>query len=504
MGAREERIWAGSETSLQVAVEAETAGAAKLAAGAFDQQDEEEETPRLLEVSDGIATISIKGPLVNSDSPWLQYCGVTGYPEIRDALLAAANDGSVQQILLDIDSGGGAVSGVDDTAKLIRLINDQVKPVSTYTDGIMASAAYWLGSAAGAVFSGKSALVGSIGVIATHKEQVEANKMEGIGVTVIRAGKFKALANSNETLSAAGRAQIQHIVDAAYTVFVDHVSAMRGKSYEYADKTMADGQEFIGQAALDVGLVDGLTTYDALVSDLKQKILASSTASMDNHNNDSRRLLGASTTELSGDADMAKKALTEQNIAALAAGAALVLDAGAGAQLDATADAVALAASDATAAAVSDATAVASLVDVAAAIGAGGGDQHAQNVDTINATVQLLNSQLAAKDSQLLEAGIKTAKLQEQLDGVQATHAPMLEIVGKSINNMRIALNESAMSIEGMGAIAVLAEHTRMADQFQSKFKAGSISAVSGDATAPQPQVDPRHLARVNAARFNQ
>ena len=66
--------------------------------------------------------------------------------------------------------------------------------------------------------------------------------MEGIAVTVIRAGKYKALADPNEPLSKAAEAQIQAMVDAAYGVFVDHVSAMRGRTYEYPTRRWPMGR----------------------------------------------------------------------------------------------------------------------------------------------------------------------------------------------------------------------------------------------------------------------
>jgi len=415
--------------------------------------------------------VSIKGPLVNSDSPWLQYFGVTGYPEIRAAMLAAAEDPEVTKILLDIDSGGGAVSGVDDTAKLIRLVNDRVKPVTTYTDGAMCSAAYWLGSAAGEVFASKGAIVGSIGVIATHKEYSEAYKKEGVGVTVVRAGKFKALANSNEKLTEAGKAQLQKIVDASYEIFVDHVAAMRGKSYEYADKTMADGQEFIGQASVDVGLVDAIKTFDALITDLKGDSVAQSTNLMDNRNNDRFKLSGSTSTELSGDANMAKKALTEADIAALAAGVQVTASAEPEPAVEANAG---------------DAAA-----DVAAAE-VGSVEQTSQTAETAPvvedaktaATVQLLTSQIQERDASLLAAGIKIAKLEEQVAEMAATSAPLVEIAAQAISNMRIAMRGSAYSAEGVGPVAVLAEYKSVSEQFKKQFPVGGVAAVSGDAPA--------------------
>lgn len=480
--------WAGTESSLKAALDAEES--IRLKSGAFEGDDEDDLGPRLLSVDDGIATVSIKGPLVNSDSPWLQYFGVTGYPEIRAAMLAAAEDPEVTKILLDIDSGGGAVSGVDDTAKLIRLVNDRVKPVTTYTDGAMCSAAYWLGSAAGDVFASKGAIVGSVGVIAVHKEYSEAYKKEGVGVTVVRAGKFKALANSNEKLTEAGKAQLQKIVDASYEIFVDHVAAMRGKSYEYADKTMADGQEFIGQASVDVGLVDAIKTFDALITDLKGDSVAQSTNLMDNRNNDRFKLSGSTSTELSGDANMAKKALTEADIAALAAGVQVTASAEPEPDVEANAG---------------DAAA-----DVSAAAEVGSVEQSSQNaepapvaedVKTV-ATVQLLTSQIQERDASLLAAGIKIAKLEEQVAEMAATSAPLVEIAAQAISNMRIAMRGSAYSAEGVGPVAVLAEYKSVSEQFKKQFPVGGVAAVSGDAPAEKTQVDPRHLARVNAVRF--
>ena len=146
----EEKVWAGTEASLHAALDAEEARATRMAAGER-MGDRDRETSRLLAIDDaGVATISIKGSLTNDgDSDWNEWMGMTGYPEIRDAMISAATDTSVQHIILDIDSGGGAVSGVDDTAKLIRLVHDNVKPVTAFTDGSMYSAAYWLGPPAG-------------------------------------------------------------------------------------------------------------------------------------------------------------------------------------------------------------------------------------------------------------------------------------------------------------------------------------------------------------------
>ena len=496
----EDRLWAGSEASLYAVMQAEGGVKANMAAG-VSAVSGEQALPRLLTIEDGMATISIKGPLVNSDSPWLEVFGLTGYPEIREALLAAAVDSSVYQILLDVESGGGSVSGCPDTASMIRAINDKVKPVTTYAD-FMASAAYWLGCSAGQVYAGKASMVGSIGIIATFKEYTEANKMEGVTVTVIRAGKEKALANSNEKLTPKAEAQLQAMVDASYGVFVEHVSEMRGVSYLVADKKMADGQEFIGKDAMDVGLIDGVMSFDAVVTDLKGKILAYKEKLMHNRGNGGKPANGRSSVTLFGEVDMNRKALSEQDIAAvLAGGLALDIEGQAGGlALDIEGQAGSV--SDEP---VGDAKVEQSAAEAATEQPEVAASQSAivAELATLTTTVQLLNSQAATKDEALLQSNIKVARLEEQVAEMSAAHAGLLDIAAKSISNMNVAMNGAVFKADGLQATAVLAEHARVSEQFQSKFKAGGVAAVSSsDTSVKQPQASPRHLARVNAARF--
>lgn len=477
MSTKEERCWAGSEASYETAMEAEI----KIAAGGFDKEDECE-PHRLLAVSDGLAVITIKGPLVNSDSPYLKYFGVTGYPEIRDAVLAAVRDAEVKQILLDVDSGGGAVSGCADTGALIRAAH-KVKPITTYGE-TMVSAAYWLGCSAGRVYSGKAALVGSIGVKATFREYSKQNEMEGVTVTVIRAGKYKALADQNEPLSKEGKAQIQALCDASYEVFVDHVAEMRGRTYDYADKTMADGQEFIGQAAVDVGLTDGITTYDAVVGGLKKKILASLTKSKDNGNRN-RFSLSGEQPDHSGEATMDKKALTEADIAALAAGVQLDVKP---VQVEGATDGVQ-----------NEASAEEKVEQAAEQQAEQAVAQKAEEVP--NQALQFAQAQIAAKDEALLQAGIKIAKLEDKMAGFEATHKPLLEIAVKSVRNMTTAMNATSVVSADMDATQVLAEHVRVSELFQKQFPIGGVAAVSAE--EPPKKKSTYTMTNVDKVKFN-
>lgn len=488
----DERVWAGSETSLKAVIEAEDAITRRIAAGAVPD-DEDEDDPRLLSIEDGVATVAIKGRLVNSDSPWNALFGMTGYGEIREAVVAAAENPDVQHILLDIDSGGGAVSGCDDTAKLIRTVNDRVKPVTAFTDGAMFSAAYWIGCAAGEVCAGKSAGMGSIGVISTHAEYSEMHKKDGVGVTVVRAGKYKALANSNEPLSAEGRAQIQAAVDSAYGVFIDHVAAMRGRSYEYADKQMADGKEFFGQAGADVGLVDRIATFDEVVSGIKQKILAQSNSLGENAIRDRNFLSGHGASTAHGESDMKKnkKTLSEADIAAIAAGA----------QIEAGVQTTAETQSEQTPPVETPVEASIEGAQTDASTEAPATEQVQAEAASQDTSVQFMLAQVKEKDAALLEANLKLAKADERIAQFEGTAAALLEIAVKATSNMSIALGGSAFNAEGLSAVQVLAEHSRLAGQFKEKFKVGGVAAVTGDAEnlVEKPVADALAHARLQA-----
>ncbi len=121
----------------------------------------------------------------------------------------------------------------------------------------------------------------------------------------------------------------------------------------------------------------------------------------------------------------------------------------------------------------------------------------------IDASVQFMQNMVKEKDDALLAANVKIAKLEEKLADVEAAHAPLLQIAIKSAQNMATALNGTSLLSEGMPAVQVLAEHQRVTELFQKKFPIGGVAAVSSDDTPAKTQIDPRHQARVNAVRFH-
>mgnify|MGYP000227021643 CR=1 FL=1 len=214
-------------------------------------------------VADGVAVIDIKGPVTERMSFFAWLYGAANLPRVRFDLAAAVDDPQVRAIVLDIDSPGGVISGVDETARAVAAAN-KVKPVTAYTGGMMASAAYWIGSAAGDVVAGRTAELGSIGVFMVHEDWTKFDERYGITTTVIKAGKYKAL--HLEPLTKETKAVLQAEVDAIHDIFIASVAEGRGVDAKAVRERMADGRVFIGQDAVDTGLADRLSSIDDVIA----------------------------------------------------------------------------------------------------------------------------------------------------------------------------------------------------------------------------------------------
>jgi signal peptide peptidase SppA len=205
--------------------------------------------------SDGIKILSYSGAMMKNLSGLAALSGGISTRQIQKDIQAALNDTNVAGIVLALDSPGGTVDGTKELADYLMSVRGQ-KPIVAYADGLMASAAYWIGSCADAIVAYDTTQVGSIGVIMTHFDYSKAAEKEGIKPTVLYAGKYKARGNRYEPLSKDAKDSFQADLDYYYTMFVDHVADARGVTPEEVIVRMAEGRVFIGHKAKEAGLVD--------------------------------------------------------------------------------------------------------------------------------------------------------------------------------------------------------------------------------------------------------
>ena len=469
-----DEVWAGTYASLE---DAERALAAISAATDLHaaSRDDDDEQPTLLTKVGNVGVIPVKGPLINADIPdrWASLFGVTTYPGIRRAAIEALTDDSVTAIVLDVASGGGAVSGVVETAELLAKINDEHKPIYAYGDSMVASAAYWLAASAQKIKVSKATTVGSIGVISTHMEYSKQLKDEGVNATVFRAGKYKALGQPVEPLTDAAREQIQARLDATYTIFVEHVASRRGVDYSSADQRMGQGKEFFGQAAVAVGLVDGVGSFDDLLGSLQQQQVT--------------------TVRFNPREPMKPKAtLTEAQLAALEEGADL-------ATLAAAVPAAENQEQEEQAAA--DASGEQAPAQVAPAADAAAEDEQFSG-QVQNDLVAFLREELASVRKDVTDLTVKLAAETEKREAVAAVIKPMEDLVRTSVNRLRVALGEAKADLAHLAGDALLAEHGRLSGLFAEKFKAGGVAAVAPVTAASAGVANPVRAAQIRSVKL--
>lgn len=215
-----------------------------------------------------LAVVEMSGPLSKHGDAWW---GIGSMRQIGAGLLQAAASSSVRAILLDADNApGGTVDGTEELADIARIVAAQ-KPLYVYASGMLASAAYWIASQAKEIATHETADIGSIGVILTHVDWSAWDERQGVDITYITAGKYKAMGNPDEPLSDEARAYLQAGVDEVYGLFLDAVAAGRSVTREKA-MTMADGKLFLGRQALELGLVDRLESRADFINRIVQEV----------------------------------------------------------------------------------------------------------------------------------------------------------------------------------------------------------------------------------------
>lgn len=459
-------LWAGSEASLN-AVEMALSNLDIQAMWQNEDEDEDDEEspqPSSVTLAGNVGILTISGALTNVDAWYNKYIGAMSYGEIREALAWLATKQGVDTILLDINSPGGSVYGLSDVSDMIQMVDSNIKPVYAFTDGMMASAAYWIGCSARETHCSNVSMVGSIGVIVRHMERSQALKDAGIGVTVIRGGEYKALASDVEPLSAKARAQIEDMVESAYKVFVQHVADAKNLPYEYVDANMAQGREFFGVKAVEAGLAKSVTTFDKFLTTLQAKFDKEKNATKNQANQQ-------------GEDVMRKFAMTpEQLLAAVQTGAG-----------EAPKDEGTETPENEAVTRSSEAEAGAETLDA--------------SKTTESDLVAYLKAELAAKDQALIQAGVKLADLTMKVDGHAATLAALSEIVAQSASNMRVALAMPKVDMSALSAETLVSEHKTLATTFASTFKVGGVAATTPDVDEPtKAKVDPRQRALAAAA----
>ncbi len=223
-----------------------------------------------------VAIIPICGAIMKED-----YCGSPGTDTLSGWIKEACSNSNIKAVVLKINSGGGSVAGTGEFADTIKAASI---PVLAYCDGLMASAAYWIGSACCEIYASHQTVeIGSIGTMVSFMDDTAYLNKEGIAEHVINADTspdknqdyFEAIKGNYSRIKV-------NILNPTNDIFMQAVKTNRDgklKLTQYTAEGISQtepltGKVYLAQSAIENGLIDGVSTLDAVVEkalELSQK-----------------------------------------------------------------------------------------------------------------------------------------------------------------------------------------------------------------------------------------
>jgi signal peptide peptidase SppA len=210
-----------------------------------------------------VATLEIAGPLFRRASIFTSISGASSYDSLRRDLQVALDDSALTAIVLNLDTPGGEVTGVNELAKAIAA-GKQKKPIIAYVGGMACSAGYWLASQATEIVVSETAMLGSIGVRAAYQDTSKADADKGMVEFISSQSPGKRA----DLTSDEGRARIQRTIDAMADVFIATVAAGRNTTPDTVQSKFGGGDVLIGSAAVAAGMADRIGDFEAVIGGL--------------------------------------------------------------------------------------------------------------------------------------------------------------------------------------------------------------------------------------------
>ena len=204
-------------------------------------------------LDNGTAVVPVMGVL----GDWTPYSYITGMIE------KALKRDDINEIVLLIDSPGGAVAGLFDSCRFIEKASKK-KKCTAYVTGMACSAAYAIATACDEIYMMEDAEVGSCGCYAHAVEYSDAYfEKEGFLHRVFRS-KCSPKKNCSVITDEVEAEAFQEEIDALGEKYLRYVAKRRKCAYSDALENFGKGGVLMGEKAIAAGMVDGIKTLEEL------------------------------------------------------------------------------------------------------------------------------------------------------------------------------------------------------------------------------------------------
>jgi protease-4 len=217
-----------------------------------------------------VGVVRIDGNIVDGksvDIPGLDI-HLSGGDTVSEAVTALATDPTVRAIVLRIDSGGGSALASDQIWRAVMRAREK-KPVVASLGGIAASGGYYIASAAHEIWCPPSGLTGSIGIFFGKVDVAPLAEKIGLGVELFTRGKYAGADSMWRPFTEDERTLLMDKIEQGYHLFLQRVSAGRGKPIAAID-AVGQGRVWSCDSAKGVGLVDHLGGFASALARARQ------------------------------------------------------------------------------------------------------------------------------------------------------------------------------------------------------------------------------------------
>ena len=208
----------------------------------------------------GVGVIHISGIISRHADMLASFFGLgsAAIENIAKDFQSLLDNEEVKSIILDFDTPGGAITGVNELAEIIYKARG-TKPIKAYVTGLACSAGYFLAAACDEIIIDEMGQVGSIGVMRVVSKQNDKS--------VIFKSSQSPMKNI-EAESELGKAEYQSKVDYLASIFIDKVAKYRGITSDEVINRGNKGGVLVGAVAVTAGLADRLGSMDQLIIEL--------------------------------------------------------------------------------------------------------------------------------------------------------------------------------------------------------------------------------------------
>ncbi|MBK7046192.1 MAG: signal peptide peptidase SppA [bacterium] len=229
------------------------------------------ESPRQTQAAGKVAMVFVTGVIMPGESRFDNLQGkIAGSESIIEDLQAAADDESVDAVILRVDSPGGSALASDLIWHEIVELRKE-KPVIVSMSGMAASGGYYVSCLGDSIFADKGTLTGSIGVFAGKMNRQEMYRKIGVNREFVTRGENALLFSDEGVFTDAQRTLFQAQMDGFYERFLGKVADGRKLTRDQVHE-VAQGRVWTGRQGVERGLVDGVGGLERSLDAAKRRL----------------------------------------------------------------------------------------------------------------------------------------------------------------------------------------------------------------------------------------